>query len=422
MHKFISLFLLAALSCGSAAFSFTGDYNGDGKTDMAIYDPTDKAWFVKDIQNNPIAFAEIWGVDNGIPVPGDYNGDGADDLAIYDTKNGTWFVKASGSGQLILFGQVWGDSTMIPVPGDYNGDGISDMAMYQTSTGFWFIRSLNGQLIAFAQPWGDSSMIPVSGDYNGDGISDMAVYQSSTGAWFIRSMNGTPLAFAEIWGVPNGVPAPGDYNGDGADDLAVYHPPTGTWYIKASGSGNLLAFGELWGDANKLPAPGDYNGDGIADLAVYDFPTAKWYIRTMNNVPLAFDNTWGINGKSVPPQTFLNGAARDLIVSPLEELIGTPGPGGGFIWKPRSESNGNLVVLLPKSLTDGLRFSMIVDEDGNVIEYGSFRTDTHNGNREHYFFSKPGANYGLNKFLVSKDRQGNLIHWAIPNGAARVDL
>lgn len=106
---------------------------------------------------------------------------------------------------------------------------------------------------------------------------------------------------------------------------------------------------------------------------------------------------------------------------PLEERIGIRGPKGGFVWKPKSEADHKLVVLIPASLTDGIKAGWIADKDGNVVENGRYVGSQHNGGREHYRFSKAGGGYGRDIYFVSRDRNNQLIHWPIPNGAARWD-
>jgi len=109
------------------------------------------------------------------------------------------------------------------------------------------------------------------------------------------------------------------------------------------------------------------------------------------------------------------------VVPPLDSIIGEPGPSGGFVWKPKSEADHKLVVLISASLTDGNKLGLIVNENGEVVEQGRYTGSQHNGNREHYRFSRSGGGYGQNLYFVSLDRAGNRIHWPIPNGAGRYD-
>jgi hypothetical protein len=98
---------------------------------------------------------------------------------------------------------------------------------------------------------------------------------------------------------------------------------------------------------------------------------------------------------------------------------------GGFLWKPVSESDGNLVVLLPtdlKGLIDRVEIHTEVPptEETKVAE-GRFAGDTHNGGRAHFRFDKPGADYGDNIHLVCYKDDGSYVSWAIGNGGDRHD-
>jgi len=80
-----------------------------------------------------------WGGDlNDVPVTGDYDGDGKTDIAVYRTTTGGWYIIPTGGGT--PYGLSWGgDSSDKPIPGDYDGDGITDIAVYRAITGAWYI-------------------------------------------------------------------------------------------------------------------------------------------------------------------------------------------------------------------------------------------------------------------------------------------
>lgn len=96
------------------------------------------------------------------------------------------------------------------------------------------------------------------------------------------------------------------------------------------------------------------------------------------------------------------------------------GGSGGFLWKPVSEGDGKLVVLLPSSLR-GRVSGAEIQKGGSLVERGKFAGDTHNGNRPHYRFSKPGAGYGSGLTLVAFLNGGGKKSWSIPNGGSRVE-
>ena len=94
-----------------------------------------------------------------LPVPGDYDGDDKADVAVYQLGTGNWFWLGTTSGfsQHLNFGGV----NYEPVPGDYDGDGAVDTAVYDTTNGNWFINQSSAGFKI--QPnFGGPGFIPVS--------------------------------------------------------------------------------------------------------------------------------------------------------------------------------------------------------------------------------------------------------------------
>jgi len=89
-----------------------------------------------------------------------------------------------------------------------------------------------------------------------------------------------------------------------------------------------------------------------------------------------------------------------------------------FLFKPVSESDGNLVVLLPSSLTGLISSASLIGPDGTLIESGRY-SGVGNGDRTHFRFSKPGSSYPANLTVQAKLDNGETVSFNVANPSER---
>lgn len=132
---------------------------------------------------------------------------------------------------------------------------------------------------------------------------------------------------------------------------------------------------------------------------------------------------------SSPTATLPNGADPGLggQVTPSEGPSGAQPLDGdeGFLWKPVSESDGNLVVLLPTELRKMVSkveiHSALPPSDLTKLDEGRFTGDEHNGMRPHYRFPKEGSEYGDNVHVVVYKNDGETVTYQVQDGSSRND-
>ena len=92
-----------------------------------------------------------------------------------------------------------------------------------------------------------------------------------------------------------------------------------------------------------------------------------------------------------------------------------------FLFKPISENEGTLAVLMPSDLVHQVDSLVIKDAEGNVIEEGHSTGYGDNGEREKFAFSKPGGSYSSNLTVEARLSNGAVKTWLIPNPSLRYD-
>lgn len=225
----------------------SGDYNGDGSSDIAFFRPQTGMWRVKGLTT------VYFGGGQEEPVSADYDGDGTSEVAVFRASDGLWAVR---NFTQAYFGQL-GDT---PAPGDYDGDGSDDLAFFRRSNGLWKVRSQTRFY------FGTALDIPAPADYNGDGRTDAAFFRPLFGFWKVRGQGGF------YFGDYGDIPVPGDYTGDGSALAACFTPSTGLWKVR----GRTRVY---FGGSGDLPVPLDYSGLDALRLGYFNPVKGLWKVR-----------------------------------------------------------------------------------------------------------------------------------------------
>jgi hypothetical protein len=258
-----------------------GDFDGDGKTDLALFRSTNgRIWTVQSSSGNGGIGSTAIGMPDWLPAMGDYDGDGKGDYSWFVPKTQVWRVYESSRGYAERLPRVqFGDANDIPVPADFDGDNRTDMVLYRRATGR--IKVLES---ATSRQWestiGDPWWIAVPANYDGDGQADLAWFVPRTTVWRIyRSSRGDAERMPRVQiGALGDVPVPADFDGDGKADVAVFCEVSGKIWVRYSSLHYTNLVSTSMGMPTWLPTVGDYDGDGKADFSWFIPATQTWRV------------------------------------------------------------------------------------------------------------------------------------------------
>ncbi|PKA16775.1 hypothetical protein CH363_05060 [Leptospira haakeii] len=265
----------------------SGDFNGDGRADIALYLPETRDFIVAEHDGQVFQFRNYGRLLSGIPdifrmewFPGDYDGNGLSDSLLFDEPTGLWtlMLNKGGSFEFLKIGKKFQNVFR----GDYSPNANLDSVGTNDS-------SIDGK---------DRAKVKfLSGDYNADGLTDISLYDQRTGKWFVgenlRNPDKTdPIYFKTNWVLYKVFIAPeqtlfsndqfsGDFNGDGTSDFLLFDRSSGEWTLGET-INKTINF-KTWSKSPQFKTitrwlQGDFNGDGATDIGFFSETDGKFWI------------------------------------------------------------------------------------------------------------------------------------------------
>ncbi|MFO0976539.1 MAG: VCBS repeat-containing protein [Planctomycetaceae bacterium] len=273
------------------ANAVVGDFNGDGKSDLAVRqlyarnsDGSRDGQWVKFSTNAPNALATVtnWASwrhadPNGVDLywrdfqTGDFDGDGRADI-IARRQSGTWQY-LSGNGTAAVAVGTWASNYSQTVAGDFDGNGRVDLAVRNSTDNQWYISWSTGT-VGTAPNF--NTLVNKGG---GSTTINTTVPQHF---WLNRTSGGAAPRYLGT-SDPLGMHQDGArYNAYGGSTTVIdphwaigrYHAD-GTWNWEDYGGGVPLV-----GKTVNYQIQGDFNGDRLFDMliGVNESGMQKWYI------------------------------------------------------------------------------------------------------------------------------------------------
>jgi hypothetical protein len=192
-----------------------GDWDGDGVDTLAVYRRNNGMFIYTnsrnqiDISNNVGVFSFSFGVSNTthLPVAGDWDGDGKDSIGIYNPSNGKFFLRNSMSAGFANYEFTVGTSpaNKFPIAGDWDGNGTASVGLYDPSTGNVILsnRLSNGGAVAADYIYNVTGygniQLPAdkikvfAGDWANQGFDVPGVYNPENAGVYLRYTHGAPF-------------------------------------------------------------------------------------------------------------------------------------------------------------------------------------------------------------------------------------
>ena len=252
------------------------------------------------IADNTVPYGGV-GIDY-LPIIGDWNGDGKDTLGVYQISTGTFFLSNNITpGPADLTVQYGYTGNIYPVSGKWNGGKTSGIGIYDRSTGGFYLKNnitAGDADYTFTFGSGLNNQRPVTGDWNGDGKTEIGIYDITTTTVYLRNSLSSGAADTTFtYGSNSWIPIAGHWT-NSIDTIGAFDPSTATFYLKNSNSAGNADYTIQFGINGDMPIVGDWTASGHTLLGLYRQSTGTFYF---SNTPVSSSGTMPVPSPTPTP-------------------------------------------------------------------------------------------------------------------------